>query len=123
MVMTGSSRPDFDVIALGGNAILPAGQVGTFDEQVTVTRTAMGEIAVLLAEGRRVVLTHGNGPIVGNIVIRNEAARDLIAPMPLDVCGGHFHGVRLGEMPRPDQAGKPIHVRVETFRHIVFVIL
>jgi carbamate kinase len=81
-----------DVIALGGNAILPAGKTGTIKEQVAITRTAMTGIARLVAAGRQVVLTHGNGPIVGNIVIRNEAMKATIPPMPLDVCGADSQG-------------------------------
>ena len=81
-----------DVIALGGNAILPAGRSGTIGEQFAITVTAMEEIASLLRAGRRVVITHGNGPIVGNILIRNEAVRDAIPPMPLDVCGADSQG-------------------------------
>jgi carbamate kinase len=81
-----------DVIALGGNAILPAGKTGTIVEQVAITRTAMEEIEEMVAAGRRVVLTHGNGPIVGNIVVRNEAMKSSIPPMPLDVCGADSQG-------------------------------
>ncbi len=81
-----------DVVALGGNAILPAGKAGMIAEQVAITRTAMIEIEKLVTEGRRVVLTHGNGPIVGNIVVRNEAIREVIPPMPLDVCGADSQG-------------------------------
>lgn len=81
-----------DVVALGGNAILPAGNTGTITEQVAITETAMTEIASLVSSGRHVVLTHGNGPIVGNIVIRNEAMKATIPPMPLDVCGADSQG-------------------------------
>jgi carbamate kinase len=81
-----------DVIALGGNAILPAGKAGTIGEQISITRTAMEQIVGLVSEGRHIVLTHGNGPIVGNIVVRNEAARHTIPPMPLDVCGADSQG-------------------------------
>jgi len=81
-----------DVIALGGNAILPAGKAGTITEQVAITQTVMTEIAGLVSSGRQVVLTHGNGPIVGNIVIRNEAMKATIPPMPLDVCGADSQG-------------------------------
>jgi len=80
------------VITLGGNAILPAGGTGTFDEQLSITRATMQPIARLVKEGVTVVLSHGNGPIVGNILIRNEAVRDQIAPMPLDVCGADSEG-------------------------------
>ena len=81
-----------DVIALGGNAILPVGSGGTISEQFAVTRQTMEQIADLIEKGRNVILTHGNGPIVGNIVVRNEAARDVIPPMPLDICGADSQG-------------------------------
>jgi len=80
------------VITLGGNAILPARGTGTFEEQLSITRATMEPIARLVKEGVTVVLSHGNGPIVGNILIRNEAVRDQIPPMPLDVCGADSEG-------------------------------
>jgi carbamate kinase len=87
-----SGLPHSLLIALGGNAILPPRGTGTFDEQVAVTRLTMQPVAALVREGVRVVLSHGNGPIVGNILIRNEAARDQIPPMPIDVCGADSQG-------------------------------
>jgi len=80
------------LVTLGGNAILPARGTGTFEEQCSVTRATMQPIAQLIRDGAEVVLSHGNGPIVGNILIRNEAARDQIPPMPLDVCGADSQG-------------------------------
>src|SRR5512134_1786075 len=80
------------LITLGGNAILPARGTGTFEEQCAITRTTMQPIASLIQGGAQVVLSHGNGPIVGNILIRNEAARDQVPPMPLDICGADSQG-------------------------------
>ena len=80
------------MITLGGNAILPVRGTGTFEEQLSITRATMEPIARLVKEGVKVVLSHGNGPIVGNILIRNEAVRDQIPPMPLDVCGADSQG-------------------------------
>lgn len=74
------------VVALGGNSIVPASKQGTIEEQMEMTRTTMVHIADLIEQGDLVVITHGNGPVVGNIVIRNEAARNLVPPMPLDIC-------------------------------------
>lgn len=85
-------RPKRVLITLGGNAILPARGTGTFEEQCAITRLTMQPIAELIRDGIEVVLSHGNGPIVGNILIRNEAARDQIPPMPLDVCGADSQG-------------------------------
>ncbi|MFO7914103.1 MAG: carbamate kinase [Candidatus Krumholzibacteriales bacterium] len=81
-----------DVIALGGNAIIPAGGDGTIEEQREVTRETMRQVAALIKEGRKVILTHGNGPIVGNIIERNDAVSDRIPPMPIDVCGADSQG-------------------------------
>ena len=83
---------NLDVIALGGNAILPAEQSGTISEQFEITRVTMAQIARIVARGRKIVVTHGNGPIVGNIVLRNEAMRDTIAPMPLGICVADSQG-------------------------------
>jgi len=80
------------LVTLGGNAILPARGTGTFEEQCAVTRATMQPIAQWIKAGAEVVLSHGNGPIVGNILIRNEAAREQIPPMPLDVCGADSQG-------------------------------
>ena len=86
------TQRDLLVITLGGNAVLPVGSAGTIDEQFDTTRETMSHVAALCRENVRVVLSHGNGPVVGNIVIRNEAARDQIAPMPLFICGADSQG-------------------------------
>jgi carbamate kinase len=85
-------RPKRLLITLGGNAILPARGTGTFEEQCAITRLTMQPIAEMIRDGVQVILSHGNGPIVGNILIRNEAARDQIPQMPLDVCGADSQG-------------------------------
>jgi carbamate kinase len=74
------------VIALGGNSIIPAGKKGTIAEQFAITRQSMLGVARLVRHGYRVVLTHGNGPVVGNILLRNEMARDVVPAMPLGIC-------------------------------------
>lgn len=79
-------HPGRVLIALGGNAIVPAGAAGTAAEQTDAIARAMRHVADLLAEGWSVVLTHGNGPQVGNLLVKNETARDLVPPMPLDWC-------------------------------------
>src|SRR5665647_1170473 len=80
------------VVALGGNAILQPGQVGTFEEQLFNVDGAMRRIAELVEGGWRVVLTHGNGPQVGNLLIQNALAAKTVAPMPMDVCGAMSQG-------------------------------
>ncbi len=85
-------KTGIDVIALGGNAILPADGEGTIEQQREVTWESMRQVCSLIKSGRKVILTHGNGPIVGNIIERNEAAKDRIPPMPIDVCGADSQG-------------------------------
>ncbi|MCK9996225.1 MAG: carbamate kinase [Candidatus Krumholzibacteria bacterium] len=82
------------VIALGGNAIIPVGQEGTYEQQTAITRETMKQVARLAADGNSVVMTHGNGPVVGNIVLRNDAGMSVhgIPPMPMFVCGADSQG-------------------------------
>ena len=75
------------VIALGGNAIAPAGEAGTAAEQTENIGRTMAAVAEVVREGvHALVLTHGNGPQVGNVLIKNELARDVVPPVPLDWC-------------------------------------
>lgn len=80
------------VVALGGNAILQPGQQGTFEEQLVNCDVAMRSIAEMVLDGNEVVLTHGNGPQVGNILIQNEMSSGAVATMPMDVCGAESQG-------------------------------
>ncbi len=86
------TRHDLLVITLGGNAVLPVGSAGTIHEQFDTTRQTMGHVASLCRDNVRVVVSHGNGPVVGNILIRNEAAKEQVAPMPLFICGADSQG-------------------------------
>lgn len=81
------------VVALGGNAILRQGQRGTVEEQRENVARAAAQIAMMLRSGLDVVVTHGNGPQIGNILRQNEETRRLVPPMPLDVCGGESQGM------------------------------
>ncbi|MCD4844442.1 MAG: carbamate kinase [Methanosarcinales archaeon] len=73
------------VAALGGNAIIKKGQQGTITQQFNNTFESMGHIAQLINNGHRVVLTHGNGPQVGFIMIQVEAAAGKVPYVPLNV--------------------------------------
>ncbi len=75
------------VIAIGGNAIQPSGDSGSADAQRHRVEETAAKLADLVQAGHDVVVTHGNGPQVGNILLQNEEARDLVPAMPLDVCG------------------------------------
>ena len=89
-----ASGSRFFVLALGGNAIINADQGGTYAQQLLLTRQTMDQVAELAETGHRLLLTHGNGPVVGNILLRNEAGLQLhgIPRMPLYVCGADSQG-------------------------------
>ena len=80
------------VIALGGNAIVREGDPPTIDAQLRRIGDAMAPVVRLLLSGWRVVLTHGNGPVVGNIVLRAELAGDELPPPPLFISGADSEG-------------------------------
>jgi carbamate kinase len=73
------------VLALGGNALAQPGEEGTITQQFRHTRESLGAVVELAREGWRIVLVHGNGPQVGNALIRNELARHVVPPLPLGV--------------------------------------
>src|ERR687887_1641183 len=80
------------VVALGGNALLRRGEEDTAGEMRRSARFAAERIADIAAAGWEVVVTHGNGPQVGRILLQQEAARGEVAPMPLDICGAESQG-------------------------------
>ncbi|HEY7861328.1 MAG TPA: carbamate kinase [Gemmatimonadaceae bacterium] len=73
------------VIALGGNALSPAGEHSTIADQFAHTRASLGAIVDLALDGWDICLVHGNGPQVGDELVRNELARAEVAPLPLGV--------------------------------------
>jgi carbamate kinase len=80
------------LIALGGNALILPDERGYIEDQFSHTDACMKPVAALIAQGMRVVITHGNGPVVGNILLRNECAKDYIPPMPLYICVADSQG-------------------------------
>jgi carbamate kinase len=82
------------VVALGGNALLRGDQVGTIDEQEENTTETLENLIFLINEGYDLVITHGNGPQVGNILMRNDAGEQMynIAQMPIDICVADSQG-------------------------------
>ena len=80
------------VIALGGNALLQRGDEETAEAMRKSARFAAEVVADIAAAGWEVVITHGNGPQVGRILLQQELASSQVAPMPLDVCGAESQG-------------------------------
>jgi carbamate kinase len=80
-------------IALGGNAILRRGGGGTAEEQFKQVRGTAKELVRMIEDGHKILITHGNGPQVGDILLKNELAKGSVPPMPLDVCGAESQGM------------------------------
>lgn len=81
------------VLALGGNAIIKAGQKGTISEQFQNTRDSLSGIVELIKQGYNLAITHGNGPQVGNFLIQQLAGMDKgVAPLPLGVLNAATEG-------------------------------
>jgi carbamate kinase len=80
------------VVALGGNAAYPPTIQGTADEQLALMRQVCGHLVEIIRAGWQLVLTHGNGPVVGNILYRMARTADELPPMPMDVCVAHSQG-------------------------------
>ena len=80
------------VVALGGNALLRRDEEDTFENAYDSARRAAEKVADIASAGWEVVVTHGNGPQVGRILLQQESARRSVHPMPLDVCGAESQG-------------------------------
>lgn len=80
------------VIALGGNALIGAGQQGTIAEQFENVRKSLDGIIYCLKQGFEVVITHGNGPQVGNLLLMVEASRNQVPELTLGVCVADTEG-------------------------------
>jgi carbamate kinase len=82
------------VVALGGNALLRGNQAGTIEEQEQNTTDTLENLVYLIKEGYNIVISHGNGPQVGNILMRNDAGEEMynIPQMPLDICVADSQG-------------------------------
>jgi carbamate kinase len=82
------------VIALGGNALIRSSEKGTYQEQINNVSRTCDSIANLLKEDYNLVIAHGNGPQVGNILLQNEAGEKKykVEKMPLDYCVAQTQG-------------------------------
>lgn len=79
------------IIALGGNAISRDGKA-SYNEQVKQVRRTARQIVALIKAGHKVIITHGNGPQVGDLLLQQEIGKKAIPPMPLSVCGAESQG-------------------------------
>jgi carbamate kinase len=91
--MTAYTRPDRLIIAIGGNATHPENITGTSDEQRHIAKlTADALLPLAELNDMELIITHGNGPVVGKILMRQALTRDRIPPMSLDICVAHSQG-------------------------------
>lgn len=80
------------LIAFGGNASYPPGIKGLAEEQLALIAEASEHLVKIVQAGYRLILTHGNGPVVGNILFRMAKTSNELPPMPMDVCVAHSQG-------------------------------
>ncbi len=80
------------VIALGGNALQTKHSAPTAESQLEVVKQTCKYIADLSASGYELAVVHGNGPQVGQILLSSETAKEVVPPMPFDVCGAMSQG-------------------------------
>ncbi len=93
LVQTIPGSPGRIVVALGGNAILKPGQKGRAEDQFNNVRSTCQQIVRMIEVGHQIVITHGNGPQVGAILLQNEQASGVVPAMPLDICGAESQGL------------------------------
>lgn len=80
------------LIAVGGNAIHPTRRPGTVEQQIEFAIKTGNALLPILEQDNQLVITHGNGPVVGKILMRQILSRDTIPPMSMDVCVAHSQG-------------------------------
>lgn len=80
------------VVALGGNAITQPHEIGKVSEQFANSRHTATQLADMVEQGHQLVVTHGNGPQIGNFLLRNEAAATAIHALPMEVAVAHVQG-------------------------------
>lgn len=80
------------VIALGGNALQAFGSPPTAECQLEVVRKTSDYIAKIVSNDYEIALVHGNGPQVGRILLASETAKEVVPPLPFDVCGAMSQG-------------------------------
>jgi carbamate kinase len=103
------------VVALGGNAILKQKEKGTAKEQLENVRKTSRYLVELMQEGYQIVVTHGNGPQIGGILLKNELSASILPSMPLDICGAQSQGMigyMLQQSIRNEIAEANLHVPV-----------
>lgn len=100
------------LVALGGNAILKPGQFASYENQLNNVKTSCRVLARLVKKGYRLIITHGNGPQVGNIIRQNEEAASVVPAMPMDVCSAESQGF-IGYMIQQSMMNELVNLGIE----------
>lgn len=87
-----AKQTDRILIAVGGNAIHPTRRPGTVEQQIEFAVKTGAALLPILQMDNQLVITHGNGPVVGKILMRQILSRDTVPPMSMDVCVAHSQG-------------------------------
>ncbi len=80
------------LIAVGGNATHPGTIKGTPEEQLAIAERTAEALLPIMKMDNELIVTHGNGPVVGKILMRQALARDRVPPMTMDICVAHSQG-------------------------------
>jgi carbamate kinase len=107
------------LVAFGGNALIQKGQKGTAEEQFENLSFPMGQIAQLSTK-YKLVITHGNGPQVGNLLLQQESC-ELVPKMPLEIIGAMTQG-QIGYMLESSLDTALMKIGIDTQKHFVTVI-
>lgn len=116
---TRTKIPKTFVIALGGNSILRASERGTIEEQYSNLQRTSEQLLEILANKNRIVITHGNGPQVGNMLLALESAKQVVPSMSLDICGAATQGF-MGYMLQQTLAN---HLREAGTKHNITTVI
>ena len=95
------------MIAIGGNSLSPKGETGTIQQQFAHTRETLEGIAHFIVHGYNLCINHGNGPQVGNELLRMDLTQDKVYPLPLNICVAGTQGT-IGYMVQQSLQNKPV---------------
>ncbi len=107
------------LVAFGGNALIQSGQKGTAEEQFENLKLTMGQIAKL-SQKYKIVITHGNGPQVGNLLLQQESC-DEVPKMPLEIIGAMTQG-QIGYMIESSLDTAFMEMGGDDFQHLATLI-
>jgi carbamate kinase len=107
------------LVALGGNALIHKGQVGTAEEQFANLRSPIQQVA-RLSRRYRIIITHGNGPQVGNLLLQQERS-DPVPPLPLEILVAQTQG-QIGYMIESTLDTALMELGIQSEQHLVSLI-